>query len=79
MMPLLLRTFEFLTEGEIANHTKSVNVIAPRKYICEEEKLEFVTLNASAGPIYIGRILKSWKVLCSTWSICCEGAVVKRL
>ena len=35
---------------------KSVNVIAPENVFIEEgAKLEFVTLNASAGPIYIGK------------------------
>ena len=49
--------FEFLTEDRKSQPIpKSVNVIAPENVFIEEgAKLEFVTLNASAGPIYIGR------------------------
>ena len=49
--------FEFLTEDRKSQPIpKSVNVIAPENIFIEEgAKLEFVTLNASAGPIYIGR------------------------
>lgn len=49
--------FELLTEDRFSQPIpKSVNVIAPENIFIEEgAKLEFVTLNASTGPIYIGR------------------------
>ena len=49
--------FEFLTEDRTSQPIpKSVNVIAPENIFIEEgAKLEFVTLNASTGPIYIGK------------------------
>ena len=49
--------FELLTEDRFSQPIpKSVNVIAPENIFIEEgAKLEFVTLNASAGPIYIGK------------------------
>ncbi|MBB1192095.1 glucose-1-phosphate thymidylyltransferase [Flavobacterium sp. SOK18b] len=49
--------FEFLTEDRQSQPIpKSVNVIAPENIFIEEgAKLEFVTLNASTGPIYIGK------------------------
>ena len=49
--------FELLTEGRNSQPIpKSVNVISPENIFIEEgAKLEFVTLNASTGPIYIGK------------------------
>ena len=49
--------FELLTQDRRSQPIpKSVNVIAPENVFIEEgAKLEFVTLNASSGPIYIGR------------------------
>jgi len=49
--------FEFLTANRKSKPIpKSVNVIAPENVFIEEgASLEFVTLNASTGPIYIGR------------------------
>ena len=49
--------FELLTEGRTSQPIpSSVNVIAAENIFIEEgAKLEFVTLNASTGPIYIGR------------------------
>jgi UDP-N-acetylglucosamine diphosphorylase/glucosamine-1-phosphate N-acetyltransferase len=49
--------FDFLTEDRSSQPIpKSVNVIAPDQIFIEEgAKLEFVTLNASTGPIYIGK------------------------
>ncbi len=49
--------FAFLTEGRKSQAIpKSVNVIAPENVFIEEgAKLEFVTLNASTGPIYIAK------------------------
>ena len=48
--------FELLTEGRTSQPIpKSVNVINPESIFIEKgAKLEFVTLNASTGPIYIG-------------------------
>lgn len=49
--------FELLTEGRVSQPIpSSVNVIAAENIFIEEgAKLEFVTLNASTGPIYIGK------------------------
>ena len=49
--------FNYLTEDRNSQPIpKSVNVIAPENIFIEEgAKLEFVTLNASTGPIYIGK------------------------
>lgn len=53
----LREDFELVTEDRISQPIpKSVNVIAPENIFIEEgAKLEFVTLNASSGPIYIGK------------------------
>lgn len=49
--------FELITDDRQSEPIpKSVNVIAPENIFIEEgAKLEFVTLNASTGPIYIGK------------------------
>nr|WP_317632508.1 GlmU family protein [uncultured Flavobacterium sp.] len=49
--------FDLLTEDRHSQPIpKSVNVIAPENIFIEEgAKLEFVTLNAATGPIYIGK------------------------
>jgi hypothetical protein len=49
--------FELLTEDRKSQPIpSSVNVISPENIFIEEgAKLEFVTLNASSGPIYIGK------------------------
>jgi len=49
--------FELLTQDRRSQPIpKSVNVIVPENVFIEEgAKLEYVTLNASSGPIYIGR------------------------
>jgi UDP-N-acetylglucosamine diphosphorylase/glucosamine-1-phosphate N-acetyltransferase len=49
--------FEFITQDRQSQPIpKSVNVIAPENVFIEEgAKLECVTLNASSGPIYIGK------------------------
>ena len=48
--------FELLTQDRTSQKIpKSVNTISPENIFIEEgAKLEFVTLNASSGPIYIG-------------------------
>src|SRR5690606_2923231 len=53
----LREDFELITEGRKSQPIpKSVNVIAPENIFIEEgATMEFVTLNASTGPIYIGK------------------------
>lgn len=55
---ILSDDFERITKGRKTNElSKTVNVIGNKKDIFIEDgaKLEFVTLNASTGPIYIGK------------------------
>ncbi|POS02086.1 GlmU family protein [Flavobacterium croceum] len=53
----LREDFELLTQDRVSQPIpKSVNVLSPENIFIEEgAKLEFVTLNASTGPIYIGK------------------------
>ena len=53
----LRQDFELITNDRISQPIpKTVNVISPENIFIEEgAKLEFVTLNASTGPIYIGK------------------------
>ena len=72
--------FEFLTEDRKSQPIpSSVNVIAAENIFIEEgAKLEFVTLNASTGPIYIGRNteIMEGSVIRGPFALC-EGAGVK--
>ena len=72
--------FEFLTEDRKSQPIpKSVNVIASENIFIEEgAKLEFVTLNASAGPIYIGRDseIMEGSIIRGPFALC-ENAQVK--
>ena len=72
--------FEFLTEDRKSQPIpKSVNVIAKENIFIEEgAKLEFVTLNASAGPIYIGKDaeIMEGSLIRGPFALC-EGARVK--
>jgi UDP-N-acetylglucosamine diphosphorylase/glucosamine-1-phosphate N-acetyltransferase len=72
--------FELLTEDRKSQPIpKSVNVInAENIFIEEGAKLEFVTLNASSGPIYIGKNseIMEGSVIRGPFALC-EGAVVK--
>jgi UDP-N-acetylglucosamine diphosphorylase/glucosamine-1-phosphate N-acetyltransferase len=72
--------FELLTEGRKSQPIpKSVNTIAKENIFIEEgAKLEFVTLNASTGPIYIGKNaeIMEGSVIRGPFAIC-EGAGVK--
>lgn len=72
--------FAFLTEDRKSQPIpKSVNVIASENIFIEEgAKLEFVTLNASTGPIYIGKNaeIMEGSVIRGPFALC-EGAVVK--
>jgi UDP-N-acetylglucosamine diphosphorylase/glucosamine-1-phosphate N-acetyltransferase len=72
--------FEILTEDRRSQPIpKSVNVIAPENIFIEEgAKLEFVTLNASTGPIYIGKDseIMEGSVIRGPFALC-ENAQVK--
>jgi len=72
--------FVFLTEDRKSQPIpKSVNVIAPENIFIEEgAKLEFVTLNASNGPIYIGKNTEIMEgtVIRGPFALC-ENAMVK--
>ena len=72
--------FEYLTEDRRSQPIpKSVNVIAPENIFIEEgAKLEFVTLNASTGPIYIGKDseIMEGSVIRGPFALC-ENATVK--
>jgi UDP-N-acetylglucosamine diphosphorylase/glucosamine-1-phosphate N-acetyltransferase len=72
--------FEYLTEDRKSQPIpKSVNVIAPENVFIEEgAKLEFVTLNASAGPIYIGKDseIMEGSIIRGPFALC-ENAQVK--
>ncbi|MCY1228168.1 hypothetical protein D3C87_143600 [compost metagenome] len=72
--------FELLTEDRVSQPIpKSVNVISPENIFIEEgAKLEFVTLNASTGPIYIGKNseIMEGSVIRGPFALC-EGAQVK--
>jgi len=72
--------FIYLTEDRKSQPIpKSVNVIAPENVFIEEgAKLEFVTLNASTGPIYIGKNseIMEGTVIRGPFALC-ENAQVK--
>jgi UDP-N-acetylglucosamine diphosphorylase/glucosamine-1-phosphate N-acetyltransferase len=72
--------FIYLTEDRKSQQIpKSVNVIAPENIFIEEgAKLEFVTLNASNGPIYIGKNseIMEGTVIRGPFALC-ENAQVK--
>lgn len=76
----LREDFELITEGrKSALIPKSVNVIAPENIFIEEgASLEFVTLNAATGPIYIGKDteIMEGSVIRGPFALC-EGAQVK--
>ena len=75
----LREDFELITEGRISQSIpKSVNVISPENIFIEEgAKLEFVTLNASTGPIYIGRNseIMEGSVIRGPFALCEEAQV----
>ena len=76
----LREDFDLLTEDRKSQPIpKSVNVISPENIFIEEgAKLEFVTLNASTGPIYIGKNseIMEGSVIRGPFALC-EGAQVK--
>ena len=71
--------FDFLTQDRISERIpKSVNAIAPENIFIEEgAKLEFVTLNASTGPIYIGKNseIMEGSVIRGPFALCEEAQV----
>ena len=71
--------FELLTEDRVSHPIpKSVNVIAPENIFIEAgAKLEFVTLNASTGPIYIGANaeIMEGSVIRGPFALCESGRV----
>lgn len=75
----LREDFDLLTEDRISQSIpKSVNVIAPEYIFIEEgAKLEFVTLNASTGPIYIGKNaeIMEGSVIRGPFALCESGRV----
>lgn len=72
--------FELLTEDRKSQPIpKSVNTIAKENIFIEEgAKLEFVTLNATNGPIYIGKDteIMEGSIIRGPFALC-EGAIVK--
>ena len=77
--PALREDFDLITEGRHSQPIpKSVNVIAPENIFIEEgAKLEFVTLNASTGPIYIGKNaeIMEGSVIRGPFALCESGRV----
>jgi UDP-N-acetylglucosamine diphosphorylase/glucosamine-1-phosphate N-acetyltransferase len=75
----LREDFDLITEGRISQPIpKSVNVITPENIFIEEgAKLEFVTLNASTGPIYIGKNseIMEGSVIRGPFALCEEAQV----
>jgi UDP-N-acetylglucosamine diphosphorylase/glucosamine-1-phosphate N-acetyltransferase len=71
--------FELITEDRTSQRIpKSVNVISPENIFIEEgAKLEFVTLNASTGPIYIGKNaeIMEGSVIRGPFALCEEAQV----
>ena len=72
--------FELLTKDRKSQPiSKSVNTIAKENIFIEEgAKLEFITLNATNGPIYIGKNteIMEGSVIRGPFALC-EGAIVK--
>jgi UDP-N-acetylglucosamine diphosphorylase/glucosamine-1-phosphate N-acetyltransferase len=75
----LREDFELITEDRHSQPIpKSVNVLSPENIFIEEgAKLEFVTLNASTGPIYIGKNaeIMEGSVIRGPFALCESGRV----
>ena len=75
----LREDFELITESRHSQPIpKSVNVISPENIFIEEgARLEFVTLNASTGPIYIGKNteIMEGSVIRGPFALCESGRV----
>ncbi len=73
------KDFEYLTQDRKSQIIpKSVNAISPENIFIEEgAKLEFVTLNASTGPIYIGKNseIMEGSVIRGPFALCEEAQV----
>ncbi len=71
--------FALLTEDRISQPiSKTINVISPENIFIEEgAKMEFVTLNASTGPIYIGKNaeIMEGSVIRGPFALCEEAQV----
>ena len=71
--------FALVTEDRISQRiSKTVNVISPENIFVEEGvKMEFVTLNASTGPIYIGKNaeIMEGSVIRGPFALCEEAQV----
>ena len=71
--------YDLITDGRISQTIpKSVNTISPENIFIEEgAKLEFVTLNASTGPIYIGKNaeIMEGSVIRGPFALCEEAQV----
>lgn len=76
----LREDFDLLTaDRESQNIPASVNAIAPHNIFIEKgAKLEYVTLNAATGPIYIGKNseIMEGSLIRGPFALC-EGAIVK--
>ena len=76
----ILDDFEFITKNRKSKPIpSSINVINPKNVFIEEgAELEFVTLNASTGPIYIGKDtqIMEGSIIRGPFALC-EGAIVK--
>jgi hypothetical protein len=76
---LLFGKISIFDGRQIQTNSKSVNVLGHENIFIEEgAKLEFVTLNALSGPIYIGKDaeIMEGSVIRGPFALC-EGAVVK--
>lgn len=75
----LREDFELLTEDRYSQPIpKSVNVLSPENIFIEEgAKLDFITLNASTGPIYIGKNaeIMEGSVIRGPFALCESGRV----
>jgi UDP-N-acetylglucosamine diphosphorylase/glucosamine-1-phosphate N-acetyltransferase len=76
----LVSDFELVTAGKVSAPISSTNrLLRPDRIFAEEgAKLEFATLNASTGPIYLGRNTEIMEgALIRGPFALCEGAIVK--
>lgn len=75
----LRQDFQLITQDRISQPIpKSVNTLSPENIFIEEgAKLEFVTLNASTGPIYIGKNteIMEGSVIRGPFALCESGRV----
>jgi UDP-N-acetylglucosamine diphosphorylase/glucosamine-1-phosphate N-acetyltransferase len=78
--PELISDYELVIAGKTSDHISATNnVIRPDRVFVEEGvKMEYVTLNASTGPIYLGRNTEIMEgALIRGPFALCEGAIVK--